>query len=166
MGKEDFISPWAVRKKPPVPFTEKEDTSATGWYEYWKLKRKLKPWIEVEWGVGSWLVKVGSGTRSTTWTMAITGVGFKPTSVEIVAAYVWGGGSYSEGSSDWTSEFSVSWFPNPTTPAVEFYSRLISVNWTRTWTTVANLLSFDADGFTLNFTSIWPSIEFYYVCRK
>lgn len=164
--REEFVTPGGVRKKPPEPKKDGFDSSFTEGYDYGQTKRKLKVWLEVEgWG-GGWKVKVGNWTRSTTWTLAITGLGFKPSSLRIVASYIGWGGAVSDWVTDWTTSRSVNWFPNPSTPAVENTANLINVNWSSAWKTVANLVSFDSDWFTLNFTSIGPSISFFYEARN
>ena len=165
--REEFSTAGGKPKKVSSQYyDEKDDTFSTEGYDYGQTKRKLKVGLEVEGLGGGWKVKVGNWTLSTTGTLAITGLGFKPSSLRIVASYIGWGGAVSDWVTDWTTSRSVNWFPNPSTPAVENTDNLVYVNWSSPWKTVANLVSFDSDWFTLNFTSIGPSISFFYEARN
>lgn len=160
-----FTIPGWIKKKPDKPYEEKTDNSSTSGYSYWRTKRKLRVGLEVEGSSGGG-VKVGNWTRNSTWTLSVTGVWFKPSSLRIVASIVGISWGVSDWVTDWNTSRSVNWFNNPTSPAVETTANLVYANWSGSGTTVANLVSFDSDGFTLNFTSIGPSVSFFYEARK
>ena len=117
-------------------------------------------------GIAIWYSSRASG--SGTWTQAITGVGFTPRLILIQAILAASEGATSE----WQATSITNEYCNYTYNTSGGYYQWVSYdaskiifiqNYTgsvsRAW-----ISSFDSDGFTLDWTTMWPTVNFKYQC--
>ena len=132
---------------------------------YWVIQDKLIPWLHFPnqelWGYFSNITLRSSWT----WNQVITWVWFKPKWVRITgyvssAAWWWFWGS-----SDWTNQ----------NCSYIFYNSWWLLSWGNTnliylfngsAQSIANLVSFNDDWFTINWTTVWISVSFIYECFR
>lgn len=105
---------------------------------------------------------VGSDSRNaTTGTQSITGIGFTPKLVKIIAVYAANPGGHSVGHATTTSnEFSISVRPDGTVT----FSNSYIIDSRGTGNNLAELNSLDSDGFTLNWVTSTDLVNFGYEC--
>mgnify|MGYP007125369886 CR=1 FL=1 len=140
-------------------------------YSPWETKEQLEIGKEVKGSTWSGNIAIWYGSRASgsgTWTQAITGVWFTPKLILIQAVYAANEGATSE----WQATSITNEYCNYTYNTSGGYyqwasydaSKIIFIqNYTgsvsRAW-----ISSFDSDGFTLDWTTMWPTVNFKYQC--
>jgi len=122
-------------------------------------------------GFGNTRFKTGTSSRNmaTTGSQSITGVGFRPTGIVIIAV-IGGTSAVSIGFSDGTGAYAINNYHYQTANTWQGGTSIIHMTIGVGIYAYANLTSFDADGFTLTWgndgTSPTGTCNFYYLCLR
>lgn len=159
-SKEIKIETIDNQSKPDIEYITPEYLETPN-YEYWFNQQPLDYEKALRNKPTSWLrVKLGATTITSTWTLAITWIWFRPKLVNIISnrSANW----ISIGNSDWVSQFVDyidDWWGAWT-------SNSLIINHRDAWSTKcqASLTSLNADWFTLDVTFLSVNTDIKYIC--